>query len=484
MKRIAPNRIYTFKNNNLYFVLLLVYILITSAFSKEEKIRRINCESEIIIEINKSGSHYVLNSNYGSNTYRIYINELAQDQINQNNMYEFTEDKNTIKLLFQNQITVLNSMFKECSEISKIEFKNLELSNINSMDAMFYGCSSLTSIVLSNFDTSQVTSMSNMFQSCSSLKTIKFYNFDTSKVSNMNYMFYECSELTSLDLSNFQTKSLTNVANMFQSCTSLKILILSNFDTSNVVTMDNVFYSCSSLISLDIKNFDTSKVNSYFDIFTNCRSNLIYCVNDNLNDGIKSELQKLNNNIGNDCSNACFSNNKKIIIEKNQCVTECSEDQEYILEYNSLCYKSCPKGTHKNNDNKCEEGDDGNEQYCNYEQTECFDEIPTGYYLIEDKIIGKCNEKCGTCTNECNQINLCLSCNINKGYYQKKDEVISNGFINCYNNEIDGYFLDSITLSYIQCYSTCKRCKGEGIKNQQNCIECYSNYFLNISNCL
>ena len=47
---------------------------------------------------------------------------------------------------------------------------------------------------------------------------------------------------------------------------------------------------------------------------------------------------------------------KKLIIEKNIFIDDCSKDDIYKYEYNNICYISCPKGTQvsKNNTNLCE----------------------------------------------------------------------------------------------------------------------------------
>ena len=41
----------------------------------------------------------------------------------------------------------------------------------------------------------------------------------------------------------------------------------------------------------------------------------------------------------------CFKSCNKKIIEKNLCIDDCTQDNEYRLEYNNICYKSCPNGT-------------------------------------------------------------------------------------------------------------------------------------------
>ena len=60
-----------------------------------------------------------------------------------------------------------------------------------------------------------------------------------------------------------------------------------------------------------------------------------YCIRDQTQFSIKS-----------DCENICFRNNTKIIIEKNKCIDNCSEDDEYKYEFNKICYNKCPNNTY------------------------------------------------------------------------------------------------------------------------------------------
>ena len=46
----------------------------------------------------------------------------------------------------------------------------------------------------------------------------------------------------------------------------------------------------------------------------------------------------------NDCSNNWKTKRKKTIDEKNICVSDCKEDNEYFYEYNNKCFNDCPKG--------------------------------------------------------------------------------------------------------------------------------------------
>ena len=143
----------------------------------------------------------------------------------------------------------------------------------------------------------------------------------------------------------------------------------------------------------------------------------------------------------------------KLIEEKSLCIDNCSNDIYYKYEFNNNCYLTCPFNSSISDYNEyiCE---------CKYyynNMTECIKEIPEGYYLknIELKMIEKCDEKCQLCSNESIQNNLCISCNINKGYYPISiDYDINNSFINCYNNSPLGYYLENNT------YKLNKRCEA------------------------
>ena len=140
-----------------------------------------------------------------------------------------------------------NNMFKDCSNVEKIDLSGLDTSRATSMYRMFYGCNNLKTIDLSGLDTSKVTNMSQMFSGCSSLTTIKFGDFDTSNVTDMSYMFYNCSALTTLDLRKFDTSKVTNMIQMFCDSNKLTLLDLSSFNTKNVTNMSAMFYGTSSL---------------------------------------------------------------------------------------------------------------------------------------------------------------------------------------------------------------------------------------------
>jgi len=411
-------------------------------------------------------------------------------------------------------ITDMNSMFYNCISLKSINLKKFITIKLTNMSAMFHNCTSLISLNLSNFNTSSVNLMTYMLKDCKSLKFVDLKSFNTSKVTKMDYFFYNCESLISLNLKSFDISSVTEIQNMFDGCKSLKFLDLNNFYPKKAIYMYNMFYRCSSLISINLNNFDISSVTNtgnmfngctslisldlrsfninsssiiiYQDMFYGCNYQLRYCYNEeSMPTEIKGQLSNFQNF---NCSDDCFTNSiNKFIIEERRCIDDCSKHDIYKFEYDNICYKSCPNGTHNSSINEyiCED-DLICENYYNYNYTACIDDIPEGYYLNDTthKTIDKCNIKCKNCSLESEENNLCISCNTNDNYFPKfNDSSNNNSFINCYNKSFDGYYLDVDDKIYKLCYFTCKKCNTLGDVNNHQCIECNDDYSLIDTNC-
>ena len=105
----------------------------------------------------------------------------------------------------------------------------------------------------------------------------------------------------------------------------------------------------------------------------------------------------------------------------------------------------------------------------------CVPNCSNGYF--ENTKICKCsNAKCLNCSLKSLSYDLCISCNIEKGYFPKFNDTSNvESFINCYK-EPEGYFLSN--NAYHECYPTCKKCNNIGSEENHNYIECYPNYVL------
>ncbi len=73
------------------------------------------------------------------------------------------------QVIYMNAVSA--KMFRDCSEIIKIDFKNIDTASVVDMSQMFYGMDSIKTLDLSSFNTSNVEDMSQMFYGDPVLKT-------------------------------------------------------------------------------------------------------------------------------------------------------------------------------------------------------------------------------------------------------------------------------------------------------------------------
>ena len=147
------------------------------------------------------------------------------------------------------------------------------------------------------------------------------------------------------------------------------------------------------------------------------------------------------------CEDNCL-NGYKLIGGTNKCIDQCKNDKifESKYEYNGGCYKNCPKGSYQK---------DGKD-YC------------------------KCmvNTTCESCTSLAIENNKCTTCNIEGGFYPKKED-INYQYMECYNDETipDNYILIHENNQYESCYGFCATCESIGTsEKEQKCKTCISDY--------
>ena len=158
----------------------------------------------------------------------------------------------------------------------------------------------------------------------------------------------------------------------------------------------------------------------------------------------------------------------------------------------SKCYEPCPDGTYHNTNNytcedchkdckTCNKGPDNDNMNCKscfpykfLKYGNCVLDCINGYYIDEyDPSIKICKcdlIKCYKCSLESYQLNLCITCNKESGYYQKYNEINNNNLIDCYH-EPEGYYLDTNNNEplYKRCYGSCKLCNEAGNEDYHHC---------------
>ena len=158
--------------------------------------------------------------------------------------------------------------FENLKQIEGIE--NLNTANVTDMSYMFKNCSNLAKLDVAHFNTAKVTTMNSMFTRCSNLAELDLTHFNTANVTNMYEMFNGCSNLVKLDVTNFNTAKVTTMFGMFNKCSNLTELDVTHFNTAKVTAMNGMFSGCSNLTELDLTHFNTENVTNMWIMFDGC----------------------------------------------------------------------------------------------------------------------------------------------------------------------------------------------------------------------
>ena len=214
--------------------------------------------------------------NYSSDISKIEFNNVDTKMVTDMSwMFDCLDHLTTLDLsnFDTSSVVTMEGMFSWCSGLLSIDVSSFNTSNVTNMDDMFDHCLTLSSLNVSNFNTNNVTSMSGMFNCCSGLTSIDVSHFNTSKVQSMAWMFCGCDALITLNLGNFNTSNVSGMLGMFEDCSSLTSLNLSSFNTANVTLMTRMFNGCSSLETITFgNNFTTGNVQGMWMMFRNCTS--------------------------------------------------------------------------------------------------------------------------------------------------------------------------------------------------------------------
>ena len=182
--------------------------------------------------------------------------------------------------------------FENLKQIAGIE--NLNTANVTDMSNMFKNCSNLAKLDVTHFNTAKVTTMNSMFTRCSNLAELDLTHFNTANVTNMYEMFNGCSNLVKLDVTHFNTAKVTTMFGMFTDCSNLTELDVTHFNTAKVTTMNSMFSGCSNLTELDVTHFNTANVTNMWSMFSDCGSlTTIYVSDDFVIDKIPNKTYSL-----------------------------------------------------------------------------------------------------------------------------------------------------------------------------------------------
>ncbi|MBO7598129.1 MAG: BspA family leucine-rich repeat surface protein [Bacteroidales bacterium] len=173
-------------------------------------------------------------------------------------------------------VTNLQAWFMGCTSLKYINGFDSTVGlrkahSITNVAQMFAGCHNLTSVDLRYFDASQVTTFAQMFRDCPKLATITgMSNWQNSKAENMSEMFGMCISLSEIDLSGFNTQNVKYMAHLFNmysesgSDNNLTTIYVGNGWTTAYVLDDgtDMFYNCRHLPNFSSLN-PVTRANAY-----------------------------------------------------------------------------------------------------------------------------------------------------------------------------------------------------------------------------
>ena len=95
-----------------------------------------------------------------------------------------------------------------------------------------------------------------------------------------------------------------------------------------------------------------------------------------------------------------------------------------------------------------------------------------------ERLKGNCAKGCLICDEESKNLDLCLLCNIDEGYYPIYYNKINEKYHQCLHisSKIEKIFFDKENEYFRPCYETCKTCEKEGNETFHNCLTCEKNY--------
>ena len=156
----------------IYFVLVFLALIqggLNISISRKESIIHpiISRSNEITIKITGTGDLNIVNDIFNPSPDTIYLNDNLETpyatRTKSINIPTDGQTDNTIKLVWEQQLRNLNSIFSGFLHLLEADLSNLDTSLVTHMGDMFYNCPNITSINLANFNTELVESMRSMF---------------------------------------------------------------------------------------------------------------------------------------------------------------------------------------------------------------------------------------------------------------------------------------------------------------------------------
>ena len=374
-------------------------------------------------------------------------------------MFEGCTDliKASLSKLISSSITSMIYTFTDCTNLETVDFTSFSSSKVEKMDFLFGGCNNLVNIKgFEQLDTSSLQKTAGMFIECSNLISVNLSSFQLSNISEQNGMFIDNPSLEKLDLGN-----ASDINGLFSSTENFKVTIITTSSEVNSSGLSGEFTKISREENQELNctkrnwteflfkhsflnNISEPYIKNIIDTYINNESLLVQYSYENIKNiapYICSSMNYsnydyyyyLNNN--SECNDALKRFYKDYLNEFEKC-SECSNEKDKKVNCKS-CFKGyyVPKGIDFS-PTKCRKCDEGclecisdNEtdnsvcircQESEYEYEDDYDEDYLKLYkLYNGKCIKRCQigekEKCGSCNEEDDKYDQCLTCN--DGYY-------------------------------------------------------------------
>ena len=308
------------------------------------------------------------------------------------NMYSlFAQCKQITSLNLTNfdtsKVTNMHTMFTSCYNLKYLDISSFDTSNVKDIQAMFYNCKSLNYLNLDSFKFNNLTEKAYAFDGISPKIKYCINNTDSelkTLLDNVNVSI--CSDScydeinAKIDINDNQCLESCNINGYnyheykdicYIDCPE-KTHISKN--DSSICVDDEICQDFNESITKCIENtpegFYFDENDGYYKIcYPSCKS----CYgrgNELENNCSECEINYYYLNESNSKSNCyekcsfyyyfdeskyycteeknCPVKYNKLIIPKNKCIDKCQNDNQYIFEYNNICYEICPNGTYYN----------------------------------------------------------------------------------------------------------------------------------------
>ena len=172
--------------------------------------------------------YLLVNGEAANNIIQVYVDGVEKGT---NNTIKFdTVGEHKVKIVFNQDFTDMSSMFLGV-KMSTITLTDLITKNVTDMNHMFANCSELKTLNIGVMDTTNVIDMDYMVANCEKLQILNINGLNTKNVVGMEGMFKGLPLIESIDISSFYLLNVANMSNMFEDSVNLKFVkIMSEID--------------------------------------------------------------------------------------------------------------------------------------------------------------------------------------------------------------------------------------------------------------